>query len=139
MLDIVSQASQTLTTGSNITFDTNRVATNCTAQHTVGSPLVVLNRPGYYYISFNTIAAATEETETSPITVQLYDEDNEILGATASALSASNTSEVNLSFSTIIKVKPSCCMVDNTGMVTIKSTGVSATYTTPNLVVFYID
>lgn len=139
MLDIVSQASQTLTTGSNITFDTNRVATNCAIQHTVGSPLVVLNRPGYYYISFNAIAAAVAETETAPITVQLYNENTEIVGATASALSESSTSEVNLSFSTIVKVKPSCCMIDNTGMVTIKSTGTDATYTTPNLVVFYID
>lgn len=138
MLDIVSLAEQTLTSGSNINFDTNRVATSCTAQHIAGSPSIVLNRPGYYYVSFNTIAAATG-AETEPITVQLYNEEDLIAGATASEVSLSTTDTVNLSFSTIVRVRPSCCFVDNTGILTFKSTGVDATFTTPNVVIFYID
>ena len=138
MLDIVSLAEQTLTSGSNITFDTNRVATSCTAQHTAGSPSIVLNRPGYYFVGFNATAVATG-AETTPITVQLYNEDELIPGATASELSATATDTVNLSFSTIVRVRPSCCYVDNTGILTFRSTGVDATYTTPNVVVFYID
>ena len=139
MLDIVSLAEQTLTSGSNIAFDTNRVATSCTAQHLAGSPSIVLNRPGYYYVSFNTIAVASEATETEPITVQLYNEDDVIEGAVASELSAASTDTVNLSFSTIGRVRPSCCIVDNTGILTFKSTGADAVFTTPNVVVFYID
>ena len=139
MLDIVSLAEQTLTSGSNISFDTNRVATSCTSQHLAGSPSIVLNRPGYYFISFNTIAAASNATETTPITVQLYNEDDLIEGATASELSAADTDIVNLSFSTIVRVRPSCCYVDNTGILTFKSTGADAVFTTPNVVVFYID
>lgn len=138
MLDIVSLAEQTLTSGSNISFDTNRVATSCTSQHLAGSPSIVLNRPGYYYVSFNTIATATD-TETEPITVQLYNEDDAIEGAVASELSAAATEIVNLSFSTIVRVRPSCCYVDNTGILTFKSTGADAVFTTPNVVVFYID
>ena len=139
MLDIVSLAEQTLTSGSNISFDTNRVATSCTSQHLAGSPSIVLNRPGYYYVSFNTIAVASEATETEPITVQLYNEDSAVEGAVASALSAAATDTVNLSFSTIVRVRPSCCYVDNTGILTFKSTGADAVFTTPNVVVFYID
>ena len=139
MLDIVSLASQTLTTGSNITFDTNRVATSCSSQHMAGSPAVVLNRPGYYYVSFSTIAAASAETETAPITVQLYNEEEEIPGAVASAVSTANTDDVSLAFSTIVRIRPSCCSIDNTGILTFKTTGADATFTTPNVVVFYID
>ena len=139
MLDIVSLAPQALTTGSNITFDTNRVATSCSAQHLAGSPAVVLNRPGYYFVSFNSIATATEATETAPITVQLFNEDEQIPGATSSALSATNTTDVNLAFSTIVRIRPSCCSIDNTGILTFKNTGADATFTTPNVVVFYID
>ncbi len=139
MLDIVSLASQTLTTGSNITFDTNRVATSCSSQHMAGSPAVILNRPGYYYVSFNTIATASAETETAPITVQLFNEEDEIPGAVASAVSATDTDDVNLTFSTIVRIRPSCCSIDNTGILTFKSTGAGATFTTPNVVVFYID
>jgi len=58
-----------LTSGSNISFDTNRVASSCSSRHVAGTPSVTLVRPGYYYVSFNTIAAATEATETAPITV----------------------------------------------------------------------
>ncbi len=139
MLDIVSLASQTLTSGSNITFDTNRVATSCSSQHMAGSPSIVLNRPGYYFVSFNSIAAASAATETAPITVQLFNEDIEIPGAVASELSTANTDDVNLSFSTIVRVRPSCCAIDNTGILTFRTTGADATFTTPNVVVFYID
>lgn len=139
MLDIVSLAPQALTSGSNISFDTNRVASSCSARHTAGTPTVSLVRPGYYYISFNSIATATNETETAPVTVQLFNDDDMVPGATASVLSASNTSDINLSFSTIIHIRPSCCAVDNTGSLTIRTTGADATFTTPNLVVFYID
>ena len=139
MLDIVSLAQQTLTSGSNISFDTNRVATSCPAQHTAGSPSIVLNRPGYYFVGFNAIAVASETTETEPITVQLYNEGDVVEGAVASELSATNTELVNLAFSTIVRVRPSCCIVDNTGILTFKTIGANATFTTPNVVVFYID
>ena len=139
MLDIVSSASQTLTTGSDITFDTNRIATSCTARHVAGTSVVTLNRPGYYFVGFNTIVTATEATETNPITVQLFNNGDEILGATASALSATNTTDINLSFQTIVKIMPSCCAVNNTGNLTFRTTGADATFTTPNVVVFYID
>jgi hypothetical protein len=139
MLDIVSSASQMLTTGSDIVFDTNRVATSCTARHIAGTSVVTLNRPGYYFVGFNTIATATEATETNPITVQLFNNGDEILGATASGLSVTNTTDINLSFQTIIKIMPSCCAMNNTGNLTFRTTGADATFTTPNVVVFYID
>ena len=139
MLDIVSLAPQALTSGSNISFDTNRVVSSCSSRHVAGTPTVSLVRPGYYYVAFNTIAAATETTETEPITVQLFNDDDEVIGATASAVSVSNTTDVNLSFSTIIPIRPSCCAINNNGSLTVRTTGADATFTTPNLVVFYID
>lgn len=139
MLSIVSSASQTLTTGSDISFDTNRIATNCTATHAAGTSTIVLNRPGYYFVGFNTIATATEAAETAPITVQLFNNGDEILGATASELSATNTTDVNLSFQTVVQIRPSCCAMNNTGNLTFRTTGADATFTTPNVVVFYIS
>lgn len=139
MLSIVSSASQTLPSGSDISFDTNRIATSCTATHAAGTTTVVLNRPGYYFVGFNTIATATEAAETAPITVQLFNNGDEILGATASELSATNTTDINLSFQTIVQIRPSCCAINNTGNLTFRTIGADATFTTPNVVVFYIS
>lgn len=139
MLDIVSSVPQALTSGADISFDTNRIVSNCSATHVAGTPTINLNRPGYYYISFSTIASAVEATETNPITVQLFNNGDEIVGATASGLSDANTSDINLSFSTLVRIMPSCCAVNNTGNLTLRTTGADATFTTPNVVVFYIS
>ena len=40
---------------------------------------------------------------------------------------------VNLAFSTIIKVPPSCCAIDNAVSLTLVNTGVAATYTNVNI------
>ena len=138
MLSIVSLATQAPEAGSALTFDTNRVVSSCSARHTAGSSTVELVQPGYYFISFNTIATAVEATETSPITVTLYNNDDEVLGATSSALSATNTSDVTLTFSTIIQVRPSCCVVNNNGSITVRTVGADATFTEPTLNVFYV-
>jgi len=68
MLSIVSLAEQTLTSGSAISFDTNRIVTSCSSRHVAGTPTINLIRPGYYCVVFNTTAVATE-TATEPITV----------------------------------------------------------------------
>ena len=111
-----------------INFTTDRILTGCTA--TRDGQTFQLNKPGYYYVTFNAVATATEAGE---ITVTLENNGIAVIGATASMTAGTVGDLVNLSFTTIIKVPPSCCAVSNVGKLTVVNAGVGATYTNVNL------
>ena len=54
MISAYNAATQTVANGAAYVFDTNRVVTGCTVGHTAGTTTFTLNKPGYYYVSFNT-------------------------------------------------------------------------------------
>jgi hypothetical protein len=54
-------------------------------------------------------------------------------GAIATFTTTVADDATNLAFSTIIRVPPSCCAVDNTANLTLVNTGVAATYTNVNI------
>lgn len=134
MLHTYNTNTQALAVNSNIAFDANWVLTrrcNCVPviSHETGSVAISLNAPGIYYVSFNADAATT--TDAGVVSVQLYDGSDTVPGAEASAYSAAVTSPANLAFSTLIRVCPNCPSVcDNVpAVLTVKNTGVTATYT----------
>lgn len=133
MLNTYTTTSQTLTTGQDLVFRINKIKTNCSITHTEGNSTITLNRPGFYLVSFNGTATSTTAPATS-IILQLTN--NGVLepGAIAEELPAAN-SPANLSFSTLIRVLPSCCAVSNKVNLTVRSTGVTADFTNVNLVV----
>lgn len=114
-----------------ITFDINRVLTGCTVTHVEGTPSFKLNKPGYYFVSFNAdVSGATGE-----VVVQLLSNETSIPGAEGSVSLAAVTDVSNLNFSTIVKVLPSCAVIDNLQTLTFLNAGVDATFTNANVVI----
>lgn len=110
-------------------FSTDRILTGCTA--TRNGQTFQLNKPGYYYVTFNADGAAT--TAAGDIVVVLQNNGIAVPGAIATQTVAAADDAVNLAFATIIRVPPSCCAVDNTANLTLVNTGVATTYTNVNI------
>ena len=112
-----------------LTFSTDRILTGCTT--TRNGQTFQLNKPGYYYVTFNADGAAT--TAAGDIVVVLQNNGIAVPGAIATQTVAAADDAVNLAFATIIRVSPSCCAVDNTANLTLVNTGVATTYTNVNI------
>ena len=129
MISSYNNSSQEVAINGLLTFTTDRILTGCTA--TRNGQTFQLNKPGYYYVTFNADGAAT--TAVGDIVVVLQNNGVAVPGAIATFTTTVADDATNLAFSTIIKVPPSCCAVDNTANLTLVNTGVAATYTNVNI------
>ena len=129
MISSYNNTSQEVAINGLLTFTTDRVLTGCTA--TRNGQIFQLNKPGYYYVTFNADGAAT--TAVGDIVVVLQNNGVAVPGAIATFTTTVADDATNLAFSTIIRVPPSCCAVDNTANLTLVNTGVAATYTNVNI------
>ena len=129
MISSYNTTSQAVATDGLLTFTTDRILTGCTA--TRNGQTFQLNKPGYYYVTFNAVAAAT--TTVGELTVELYNNGVAVPGAEASYTTTTAGENANYAFSTIIRVLPSCPLVNNTANLTVVNTGVDATYTNVNI------
>jgi hypothetical protein len=129
MISSYNNTSQEVAINGLLTFTTDRILTGCTA--TRNGQTFQLNKPGYYYVTFNADGAAT--TAVGDIVVVLQNNGVAVPGAIATFTTTVADDATNLAFSTIIKVPPSCCAVDNTANLTLVNTGVAATYTNVNI------
>ena len=129
MISSYNTNSQAVATGDSLTFTTDRILTGCTA--TRNGQTFQLNKPGYYYVTFNAVAAAT--TTVGELTVELQNNGVVVPGAEASYTTTAAGDNSNYAFSTIIRVPPSCCAVDNTARLTVVNIGVDATYANVNI------
>ena len=129
MISSYNNTSQEVAINGLLTFTTDRILTGCTA--TRNGQTFKLNKPGYYYVTFNADGAAT--TAVGDIVVVLQNNGVAVPGAIATFTTTVADDATNLAFSTIIRVPPSCCAVDNTANLTLVNTGVAATYTNVNI------
>ena len=129
MISSYNNTSQEVAINGLLTFTTDRILTGCTA--TRNGQTFQLNKPGYYYVTFNADGAAT--TTVGDIVVVLQNNGVAVPGAIATFTTTVADDVTNLAFSTIIRVPPSCCAVDNTANLTLVNTGVAATYTNVNI------
>ena len=129
MLSSYNNTAQEVAVNGLLTFTTDRILTGCTA--TRNGQTFQLNKPGYYYVTFNADGAAT--TAVGDIVVVLQNNGVAVPGAIATFTTTVADDATNLAFSTIIRVPPSCCAVDNTANLTLVNTGVAATYTNVNI------
>jgi hypothetical protein len=129
MISSYNNTSQEVAINGLLTFTTDRILTGCTA--TRNGQTFQLNKPGYYYVTFNADGAAT--TAVGDIVVVLQNNGVAVPGAIATFTTTVADDATNLAFSTIIRVPPSCCAVDNTANLTFVNTGVAATYTNVNI------
>lgn len=134
MINSYTNTNQAVATNSPLLFNVNSVKTGCTVTHSEGTASFSLNKPGFYYVSFSGVGFSTGATGGTVI-VQLQNKGVNVPGALASADSTTPEDIEDLSFSTIIQVKPSCCAVDNTATLTLVNTGISTTYSNANLVI----
>ena len=129
MISSYNNTSQEVAINGLLTFTTDRILTGCTA--TRNGQTFQLNKPVYYYVTFNADGAAT--TAVGDIVVVLQNNGVAVPGAIATFTTTVADDATNLAFSTIIRVPPSCCAVDNTANLTLVNTGVAATYTNVNI------
>lgn len=134
MLDTYTPTSQSISADTPINFDIVRHNTCNFIQHVAGTPTITLRAPGYYFVSFNGVASATD-TATDPIVVQLTNNGANVPGGITSALSSAANTPTALSFTTVVKVLPSCCAVDNTTSLQIVNSGIEALFTNVELVI----
>ena len=134
MIDSYSNTSQAIAVDAAIPFEINSICTGRTATHTAGSTTFSLNKPGFYYVTFNGIAAITGATA-GDITVQLFNNGKAVPGAITSSTSSAATDVQNLSFSKLFQVHPSCCAINNTTNLTFNNIGLAATFTNVNVVI----
>ena len=129
MISSYNNIAQDVAINGLLTFTTDRILTGCTA--TRNGQTFQLNKPGYYYVTFNADGAAT--TAVGDIVVVLQNNGVAVPGAIATFTTTVADDATNLAFSTIIRVPPSCCAVDNTANLTLVNTGVAATFTNVNI------
>jgi hypothetical protein len=129
MISSYNNTTQEVAINGLLTFTTDRILTGCTV--TRNGPTFQLNKPGYYYVTFNADGAAT--TAAGDIIVVLQNNGIAVPGAIATQTVAAADDAVNLAFATIVRVPPSCCAIDNTANLTLVNTGVAATYTNVNI------
>jgi len=132
-LDTYTNTSQTITTGSPLVFNTNRIRAGRSISHQAGSSSINLNKPGIYEIHFNGDAA--ESGTAGNITVQLYV--NGVLQPASEATedSTATTNTVNLAFDTAVCVTPNCCTCGNSVSLTFVDTGVGAVFSNAEVVI----
>ncbi len=133
MINSYNNTTQTVLTNGTLTFTADRVKTGCTVTHTAGSTTFSLNKPGYYFVTFNADGATTA-TEGN-VVLSLQNNGTAVPGAIATFYSAAAVNVGNLNFSTIIQVRPACCAVSNATNLTVVNTGVGATLTNANIVI----
>ena len=129
MISSYNSTPQVVAADGLITFTTDRVLTGCTA--TRNGSTFQLNKPGYYYVTFNAVAAATEAV--GELVVELQNNGVAVPGAEAASTTITAGNNDNYAFATIIKVPPSCCAIDNTAKLTLVNTGVAATFANVNV------
>ena len=129
MISSYNITSQAILTDGLLAFTTDRILTGCTA--TRDGATFQLNKPGYYYVTFNADAAATETL--GVLSMELQNNGVAVPGAEASSTTTVAGNISNYAFSTIIRVLPSCAMIDNTVKLTVVNTGVDATYSNVNI------
>nr|DAJ99928.1 MAG TPA: BclA protein [Caudoviricetes sp.] len=120
-----TQTSQNVLTNGDINFS-NAYNTGCSIRFVPGSTQVNIKTPGLYYVTFNGYGAESETA--GNITVQMSRNGVLVPGAIASANSSAVTGLESLSFSTIVRVSPSCSCVDNNTTLTFVNTGVNTTF-----------
>ena len=133
LLNTYTNTSQTITTSGNIRFDNVNVLDGCSIDFNAGTTSITLDKAGVYFITMD--ATVSDAGTPGAVSFQINKNGASINGATAKVVTTASTDVYALSASTIVKVLPSCCSTDNTTIVTVSNTGLSAIYTNANLTV----
>lgn len=134
MIKSYTDNAQTLATNENVVFEIDDIKTGCTVIHSPNSTTFTFVKPGYYYVVFNASVVATDAA-TEVISAQFYDGDRAITGTITSTLSADVTDVASITIPTIVQVRPSCTVIDNTVNFVVKNVGIEAEYSNVSLTI----
>lgn len=98
----VNTTGQTFTAAGNITFPTTTVSTNAIGYD--GNGGIQLKVPGLYMVYANFTGTTTSAT--SNVSVQMYEGTTSVNGAVATGTGTASGDNVNLSFTTVVGVRP---------------------------------
>lgn len=127
-----SSGAQTLLTNANIPFNTTNLLNGVSIEFN-GGTTISLVKPGVYLISVD--ANVAEAGTAGLISMQVQKNGVNINGAKASVDSSATGDAENIHVTTLVKVLPSCCMVNNNANITVVNNGVGAVYSNTNITV----
>lgn len=121
MLEIYSESSNGVAVDVNnaIVFNNKVLQTGCTATANTPANTVRLNKAGFYSVYIDAIIA-NNTAESGLVGIQLYNNNDEVTNAFTAQTSTGNTNLVAVGFDTIVQVRPSCSMIDNTANLQFK-------------------
>ena len=129
-LEAVTTTAQTVVADGLLTFETNTVLSGCSITHIAGSNTVKLGKRGLYLVS---VGVDLSPTAAGDIAIQLLNNGVAVPGALATVTGAAGDT-YNLAFTTLVRVLPSCCAIDNTSNLQVQVTA-AGTVTNANIVV----
>ena len=130
MISSYNSTTETVAVGAAYDFDTNRIVPGCTVGHVPGTSVFTLTKPGYYYVTFNTTFTTTAAGDVS---VELQNGGVAVPGATGSVTITTVGDTASIAFTSIIKVLPSCSVIDNTASLTFVVGGTEVTASTASV------
>lgn len=116
-LTTVATAAQTVAANGFVGFPTNNLLTGVSIKHTAGSTSVNLIQ-GLYLVTLN---ADITPTAAGDIGLNLLRNGVAVPGAEATVTGATGDT-YNISFATLLRVLPSCCVIDNNAALQVQAT-----------------
>lgn len=131
LLDVYSTTAQTLITGQAVAYTGINVDTGCSIEYLSPTSARIV-KPGVYKVSFIGVASASV---VGNVTLQIQRDGVLIPAATATETYANTTDLHSFAIETLVKVLPSCCVVQNQPVISVVNTGVGAVFNTTKLMV----
>lgn len=122
----------------SIIFDNKTIQTDCTVTANEPTNTITLRRAGIYLVQFSAIISNTTSSSEF-IGINMERDGIDVPEAHTGATSSSTDALVAVSFNTLVRVKPSCCAVDNTTRLQFKVTGSDALVYFANVVVSKVE
>lgn len=121
MLEIYSESLNGIAVEVNnaITFNNKVLQTGCTATANTPTNAVRLNKAGFYSVHIDAVIA-NNTAEAGLVGIQLFNNNDEVSNAYTAQTSTGNTNLVSVGFDTIVQVRPSCSVIDNTANLQFK-------------------
>lgn len=121
MLEIYMENSNGVATSLNeaIVFNNKVLQTGCTATACIPTNTVKLNKAGFYSVHIDAVIA-NNTAESGLVGIQLFNNNDDVSNAYTAQTSIGNTNLVSVGFDTIIQVRPSCSVIDNTANLQFK-------------------
>ena len=136
MLQLYSetQVGKLVLNNQDIVFDNKVEQTGCTATANVPTNTITLNKDGFYIVDFNAIVSNADSVNEF-LNVIMQNNGVDVYSAQAGATSSSTSDIENIEFTTLVRVRPNCCAVDNTTRLQFKVTGSNVLVYFANVVV----